>query len=103
MYDTSLSITLFVCLTNDVMLLSSVSYCATAGDIFMIHTELAGQYTLRFAIGQSNTQMRHVQAAWQLIQSAADNVLSSSSGDSSQQQQPVVQQAANAGRSKQML
>eukprot|EP00877_Chromochloris_zofingiensis_P002321 jgi/Chrzof1/1208/Cz01g44220.t1 len=74
-----------------------------SGDIFMIHTELAGQYTLRFAIGQSNTQMRHVQAAWQLIQSAADNVLSSSSGDSSQQQQPVVQQAANAGRSKQML
>jgi hypothetical protein len=41
----------------------------------MIATEVGGEYTLRFAIGNSQTQLRHVQLAWSSIKKAADAVL----------------------------
>lgn len=37
------------------------------GKIFMTHTTLRGNYTLRFAIGQRNTMERHINMAWDLI------------------------------------
>lgn len=42
-----------------------------SGDIYLTHTRLNGQFTLRIAIGQTHTTRTHVQAAWQLIQAAA--------------------------------
>ena len=42
-----------------------------AGEVFFTHTQLDGRYTLRMAIGQWQTERRHVERAWALIQHAA--------------------------------
>jgi aromatic-L-amino-acid/L-tryptophan decarboxylase len=39
-----------------------------SGKIFLTHTRLDGRLTLRLSIGQTTTERRHVQRAWQLIQ-----------------------------------
>lgn len=40
----------------------------SSGDLFMTHTKLDGKVTLRFCVGQTYTQARHVEHAWQRIQ-----------------------------------
>lgn len=45
-----------------------------SGELFLTHTLLNGQYTLRLVVGQTSTERRHVEAAWQKIRSAADLV-----------------------------
>ncbi len=39
-----------------------------SGDLFFTHTRLDGKLTLRMSIGQTHTQMEHVQRAWTRIQ-----------------------------------
>jgi len=39
-----------------------------SGDLFLTHTKLDGKVTLRLCVGQTHTQERHVQRAWQRIQ-----------------------------------
>jgi aromatic-L-amino-acid decarboxylase len=41
------------------------------GDVYLTHTMLRGRYTLRMAIGQWQTEERHVRRAWDLIRNAA--------------------------------
>jgi aromatic-L-amino-acid decarboxylase len=45
-----------------------------SGDLYMTHTKLDGRYTLRLAVGQTHTEARHVQRAWQRIQQAASEL-----------------------------
>jgi len=45
-----------------------------SGELFLTHTRLDGEFTLRMSIGQTNTELRHVRRAWELIQQAADGV-----------------------------
>ena len=45
-----------------------------SGDLHLTHTRLNGRMTLRFCVGQTNTQARHVERAWQKIQSEAEKV-----------------------------
>lgn len=40
-----------------------------SGRIFLTHTKIDGKLTLRMAIGQARTEIRHVRAAWELIRS----------------------------------
>jgi aromatic-L-amino-acid decarboxylase len=42
-----------------------------SGDLYLTHTKLDGRVTLRFCVGQTNTQARHVERAWQRIQEEA--------------------------------
>ncbi|KXZ45278.1 hypothetical protein GPECTOR_56g374 [Gonium pectorale] len=46
-----------------------------SGRLLIIHTELGGAYTLRLAVGSASTQLEHVEAAWEVIKGAADQVL----------------------------
>jgi aromatic-L-amino-acid decarboxylase len=39
-----------------------------SGDLYLTHTKLDGKHTLRFCVGQTNTQERHVERAWQRVQ-----------------------------------
>ncbi len=41
------------------------------GRMYLTHTLLNDKYTLRFCVGQNDTQARHVAAAWRLIQETA--------------------------------
>ena len=41
------------------------------GRLYMTHTVLNGQYLLRFCVGQTHTEARHVQQAWAWIQQTA--------------------------------
>jgi aromatic-L-amino-acid decarboxylase len=41
------------------------------GKLYLTHTALSGRYTLRLCVAQTNTEARHVEAAWQEIQAAA--------------------------------
>ncbi|HEY4741148.1 MAG TPA: pyridoxal-dependent decarboxylase [Candidatus Acidoferrales bacterium] len=42
-----------------------------SGDIYLTHTKLDNRLTLRMCIGQTNTEMRHVQRAWKRIREEA--------------------------------
>jgi aromatic-L-amino-acid/L-tryptophan decarboxylase len=42
-----------------------------AGTIYLTHTTLDGKFTLRMAIGQTQTKRRHVVEAWEVLQEAA--------------------------------
>jgi aromatic-L-amino-acid decarboxylase len=42
-----------------------------SGKIYLNHTRLNEKYTIRFCIGQTQTEMRHVKAGWKLIQDTA--------------------------------
>ncbi len=46
-----------------------------AGPVFLTHTTLRGKYTLRLVVGQRTTEERHVRGAWEIITSAARDVL----------------------------
>jgi aromatic-L-amino-acid decarboxylase len=41
-----------------------------SGRLYLSHTRLADQLTLRMSIGQANTQLPHVEQAWRLIREA---------------------------------
>src|ERR1700704_4874951 len=43
----------------------------TSGDLYLTHTKLAGKFTLRVCVGQTNTEERHVEHAWKRIQEEA--------------------------------
>jgi aromatic-L-amino-acid decarboxylase len=45
-----------------------------SGNLYMTHTKLNGAYTLRFCVGQTSTEVRHVQDAWQCIQQIASEL-----------------------------
>ena len=55
-----------------------------AGVIFIGPTELSGKLTIRFAVGNANTQLEHVQRGWAIIKEQADKLLASSSSNSSE-------------------
>ncbi|MGH9734539.1 MAG: pyridoxal-dependent decarboxylase [Candidatus Acidiferrales bacterium] len=42
-----------------------------SGDLFLTHTRLNDRFTLRLCVGQTQTEFRHVQAAWTHIRDAA--------------------------------
>jgi len=42
-----------------------------SGDLFVTHTKLDGKLTLRLCVGQTNTEERHVERAWERIQEEA--------------------------------
>jgi aromatic-L-amino-acid decarboxylase len=42
-----------------------------SGDLYLTHTVLRDRYTLRLCVGQTNTEARHVERAWQRIQQTA--------------------------------
>jgi len=44
------------------------------GDIFLSHTKLRGQFTIRLAIGSLRTEAHHVEHAWELLRTAAEEV-----------------------------
>lgn len=43
----------------------------SSGQLHLTHTKLDGKLTLRLCIGQTNTQQRHVERAWELIRATA--------------------------------
>jgi aromatic-L-amino-acid decarboxylase len=47
-----------------------------SGHLYLTHTRLNGIYTLRFCVGQTHTEARHVEAAWQQILEAAAEAVS---------------------------
>ena len=44
------------------------------GKLYLTHTVLNGRYTLRLCVGQTHTEMRHVESAWQHIRAAAQSI-----------------------------
>jgi aromatic-L-amino-acid/L-tryptophan decarboxylase len=45
-----------------------------SGDLYLTHTKLDGKLTLRMSIGQSRTELLHVERAWQRIQEEASKL-----------------------------
>ncbi|RPH90348.1 MAG: aspartate aminotransferase family protein, partial [Calditrichaeota bacterium] len=48
-----------------------------SGKLYLTHTKLNGRLVLRLSVGQTLTEKRHVQAAWELIQQSARNIMKS--------------------------
>jgi aromatic-L-amino-acid decarboxylase len=45
-----------------------------SGDLYLSHTRLNERLTLRFCVGQTHTQARHVERAWQRIRQVAEEL-----------------------------
>jgi aromatic-L-amino-acid decarboxylase len=45
-----------------------------SGKVFLTHTKLNGRYTIRFVVGQTQVEKRHVQEGWQLILETAEAI-----------------------------
>jgi aromatic-L-amino-acid decarboxylase len=45
-----------------------------SGELYLTHTTLNNKFVLRFCIGQTNTEERHVTKAWQQIKNTAKNL-----------------------------
>jgi aromatic-L-amino-acid decarboxylase len=45
-----------------------------SGLLYLTHTRLQDRLTLRLCVGQTNTELRHVERAWKRIQAEADRV-----------------------------
>jgi aromatic-L-amino-acid/L-tryptophan decarboxylase len=45
-----------------------------SGKLLISHTRLDDRLTLRFSVGQTNTQRRHVEAAWQAVRAEAERL-----------------------------
>lgn len=43
-----------------------------SGKLYLSHTKLNGKYTLRFCVGQTTTELQHVENAWREIRSTVD-------------------------------
>ena len=56
---------------NDRAIMDAVN---RGGDVFLSHTRLNGRFTIRLAVGNLRTEARHVERAWELLQSAAREV-----------------------------
>jgi aromatic-L-amino-acid decarboxylase len=41
------------------------------GEVFLSHTRLLGEFTIRVAVGNLRTEARHVERAWELLRAAA--------------------------------
>ena len=52
-----------------------------SGRLLLTHARLDGKLTLRLSIGQTNTERRHVETAWKLIQEAAAATSRTRAGD----------------------
>ena len=63
------------CITNteDLNILNAdlLAKLNASGQIFLTHTKLNGQYTLRMSIGGTLTKQHHVEKAWELIKETA--------------------------------
>jgi len=46
-----------------------------SGDLYLTHTKLGDQFTLRMSIGGTNTRRKHVKQAWKRIQAETEAVL----------------------------
>jgi aromatic-L-amino-acid decarboxylase len=42
--------------------------------LFLTHTKLNGKLTLRFCVGQTNTEARHVERAWKRVREEAEKL-----------------------------
>jgi aromatic-L-amino-acid/L-tryptophan decarboxylase len=45
-----------------------------SGDLYLTHTKLDNKFTLRFCVGQTNTQARHVERAWSRMQEETEKL-----------------------------
>jgi aromatic-L-amino-acid decarboxylase len=45
-----------------------------SGDLYLTHTRLADRFVLRFCVGQTNTEARHVERAWLRIREEASSL-----------------------------
>ena len=45
-----------------------------SGSLYLTHTRLDDRLTLRFCVGQTRTEFRHVAQAWKRIQAVADDL-----------------------------
>ena len=42
-----------------------------SGDLYLSHTRVRDRFALRLCVGQTHTQLRHIERAWQRIQEGA--------------------------------
>jgi aromatic-L-amino-acid decarboxylase len=49
-----------------------------SGKLYITHTRMHGKYAIRFVVGQTGTEPRHVEAAWETIQSIARSLVADS-------------------------
>ena len=52
-----------------------LKYLNDSGKILMTHTKLKNSFTLRFCVGQTHTNMSHIERAWDLITDGLDKVI----------------------------
>jgi aromatic-L-amino-acid decarboxylase len=44
------------------------------GEVFLSHARLGGRFTIRLAVGNLRTELRHVERAWELLRREASAI-----------------------------
>jgi aromatic-L-amino-acid decarboxylase len=71
--DNPLNLICFRHKDGDVMSEAIMTEVNQTGRAYMTHTKLNDRYTIRMSIGQTQTELQHVEDAWQLLKDAARN------------------------------
>ncbi|RMF85224.1 MAG: aspartate aminotransferase family protein, partial [Planctomycetota bacterium] len=69
--DTPLNLICFRHRDGDARSEAILAHVNRSGRAYLTHTRLDGRYTLRMSIGQTRTELRHVENAWRCLQDAA--------------------------------
>jgi aromatic-L-amino-acid decarboxylase len=56
---------------GDVVNQALVDRLNRSGDLYLTHTRLDNRFTLRLCVGQTNTELRHLERAWKRIRGEA--------------------------------
>lgn len=70
-----LNLVCFRCKGGDAINQQIMDRINRSGDLFLTHTKLDGRFTLRMSIGQTHTQLEHVERAWRRIQEESRRLL----------------------------
>ncbi|MFQ5661275.1 MAG: pyridoxal-dependent decarboxylase [Gammaproteobacteria bacterium] len=77
--ESSLNLICFTHRAGDEFTEKLMHYVNATGKIYLTHTRLNGTFTLRISIGQTYSEIEHVERAWELLQQAS-NKLSDAAG-----------------------
>jgi aromatic-L-amino-acid decarboxylase len=86
----SLNLICFRLAGNDALNEELLQRLNRSGKLYLSHTKLKGQYTLRFCVGQMRTELRHVESAWNAICSEVEKLLAETKGNAGNRSNDTV-------------
>lgn len=59
---------------NDEQNMAVMNSVNETGKAYFTHTKLSGKVVLRLSVGQTNTELKHVEEVWKMIKKTSENL-----------------------------